>query len=160
MFSGTIWFPVILQMLGVIVIVAEFLIPSAGLLSIAATGLFVYSLYLAFAEISPRIGMMFLVLDLIMVPVLVIAGLKLIGRSPAALRKTLSKEEGVSSQPKEFEQYVGAQGVALSHLRPAGIALIGGKRLDVVSRGEFIDKNVEVLVVEVTGNQIVVKKKG
>jgi membrane-bound ClpP family serine protease len=44
-------------------------------------------------------------------------------------------------------------------LHPSGIALIGGKRVDVVSGGEYIGKLTPITVTTVTGNQIVVKKK-
>jgi membrane-bound serine protease (ClpP class) len=53
---------------------------------------------------------------------------------------------------------VGKRGKALSLLRPAGIAIIEGKRYDVVSEGEFIQKDEEVEVTEVIGSKIIVKR--
>ena len=41
---------------------------------------------------------------------------------------------------------------------PGGTAIIDNKRLDVVSRGEYIDKDRNLIVVEVTGNQIIVRE--
>ena len=72
---------------------------------------------------------------------------------------TLSREEGVSSQSSELENYVGTQGNAVTDLRPAGIAVINGKRVDAVTRGEYLEKNTAIIVTAVTGNQIVVRKK-
>ncbi|MBN2294283.1 MAG: peptidase [Pirellulales bacterium] len=51
---------------------------------------------------------------------------------------------------------VGDQGVALSLLRPAGKADFAGRRIDVVTDGDFINKNEKVEVVEISGNRIVV----
>ena len=151
--------PIILQLVGVVVIIAEIILPSGGILSIAALGVFGYSLFIVFNEISMTIGFSFVAADLILIPVLVIVGLKLLARSPVTLRKTLSRKEGVSSQSSELESYVGRQGNAVTNLRPAGIAVINGKRVDVVTRGEYLEKDSAIIVTAVTGNQIIVRKK-
>ena len=46
----------------------------------------------------------------------------------------------------------------MSALRPAGIADIGGARVDVVSDGEFIEPGAAVQVVRVDGNRVVVRR--
>jgi len=151
--------PIILQLVGVVVIIAEIILPSGGILSIVALAIFGYSLFIVFNEISMIIGFSFVAADLIFIPVLVIVGLKLLARSPVTLRKTLSRKEGVSSQSSELESYVGRQGNAVTDLRPAGIAVSNGKRVDVVTRGEYIEKDSAIIVTTVTGNQIIVRKK-
>ncbi|MCP4695161.1 MAG: serine protease, partial [Desulfobacterales bacterium] len=65
----------------------------------------------------------------------------------------------VLSQAPDLEKYLDLPGVAVTDLRPAGVARVDGRRLDVVSRGEYVDKDSEIVVIKVTGNQIVVKKK-
>ena len=157
--NDSLLLPIILQLVGVVVIIAEIILPSGGILSIAALGVFGYSLFIVFNEISMTIGFSFVAADLILIPVLVIVGLKLLARSPVTLRKTLSRKEGVSSQSSELESYVGTQGNAVTDLRPAGIAVINGKRVDVVTRGEYLDKDSAIIVTAVTGNQIIVRKK-
>ena len=47
-------------------------------------------------------------------------------------------------------------GTTLSPLRPAGFARIDGKKVDVVTRGEMLDANCPIKVLEVTGNRVVV----
>jgi membrane-bound serine protease (ClpP class) len=157
--NDSLFFPIILQLVGVVVIIAEIILPSGGILSIAALGVFGYSLFIVFNEISMIIGFSFVAADLILIPVLVIVGLKLLARSPITLRQTLSRKEGVSSQSSELESYVGRQGNALTDLRPTGIAVINGKRVDVVTRGEYLEKDFAIIVTAVTGNQIIVRKK-
>jgi membrane-bound serine protease (ClpP class) len=63
-----------------------------------------------------------------------------------AQRPGLEREQA----PAELRSFTGAIGVARSDLRPAGIAEIGGARVDVVSRGEYITAGsvIEVLVDE------------
>jgi membrane-bound serine protease (ClpP class) len=157
--NDSLFLPIILQLVGVVVIIAEIILPSGGILSIVALGVFGYSLFIVFNEISMTIGFSFVAADLILIPVLVIVGLKLLARSPVTLRKTLSRKEGVSSQSSELESYVGTQGNAVTDLRPAGIAVINGKRVDVVTRGEYLEKDSAIIVTAVTGNQIIVRKK-
>ncbi len=150
---------IILQLVGVAVIIAEIILPSGGLLSLIAAGVLGYSLYIVFTGVSGSAGMMFVIVDIIAIPILVIVGLKVLAKSPVTLREQLSSDAGVSSQSPELEKYINKGGRTLTHLHPAGIALIDGKRLDVVSRGEFISKDTEVEVISVTGNQIIVRDK-
>lgn len=150
--------PVALQLGGVIVIIAEIFLPSGGLLSLVAAGLIGYSLFIVFNDISTMAGTWFVLADLFMIPILVVAGLKILANSPATLRETLSRESGVVSQVPGLADFAGCEGRSVTVLRPGGIATINGKRMDVVSRGEYIDKDRKLVVVEVTGNQIIVRE--
>jgi membrane-bound serine protease (ClpP class) len=53
---------------------------------------------------------------------------------------------------------MGMQGTATTDLRPAGKAVINGKRVDEVTRGEYIEKDAVIMVPAVTSNQIIVRK--
>ena len=147
---------VILQLVAVVIIIAEVVIPSGGLLGALAAGLIGYSLYSVFHNLSAEIGYLMLGADVVVLPLVILLGLKLLARSPATLNTELSSSAGVTSQRPELEGYVGKRGTALSDLRPSGIAMIEGKRVDVVSRGAYIDKNSDVVVCAVTGNQVIV----
>jgi membrane-bound serine protease (ClpP class) len=150
---------IILQLVGVVVIIAEIILPSGGILSVVALSVFTYSLYIAFSDISKTVGFAFVAGDIVLIPVIVIVGLKLLAKSPVTLRKTLSRKEGVSSQSPELVRFIDMQGTAVTNLRPAGMAIIDGKRVDVVTRGEYIEKDSVIMVTSVTGNQIIVRKK-
>lgn len=157
--NSSLGLPLVLQLFGVLVVIAEIVIPSGGLLSIVALGLFGYSIFLVFEEVSAATGLIFLVADIFLIPIMVIVGLRLLARSPATLRKKLSREDGVVSQDPELDMYLGREGTASSDLRPAGMALIDGKRVDVVSQGDYIAQGAPIVVTAVTGNQIIVKAK-
>ncbi len=73
------------------------------------------------------------------------------------LGRNLDRKSGYRGT-EPLEQYVGQEGVSQTHLRPAGIAKIGSRRLDVVSEGTFIDKDRRVKVVAVEGNRMVVRE--
>jgi membrane-bound serine protease (ClpP class) len=157
--NNAIHVPVFLQLVGILVIIAEIIIPSGGILSILATGLFGYSLYLVFTNISASAGMAFIIADLIIVPILVYFGIKFLAKSPVTLFTRLSKENGVTVQPPDQNNYLGCRGLAITDLRPSGVARIKDERLDVVTRGEYLENQTEIIVIAVSGNQIVVKQK-
>ena len=58
-----------------------------------------------------------------------------------------------------FEHLVGKTGKAHTRLSPAGKVVIDGEIVDVVSDGDLIDADTEIVVNEVTGNRVVVRRK-
>jgi membrane-bound serine protease (ClpP class) len=101
----------------------------------------------------------FVVVDLALIPVLVVVGIKMLAASGATLRDSLSTRDGAVSQPEEWAGVTGKEGIALTHLRPSGSAMIDNKKYDVVSSGAFIEKGRQITVVAVDGNRIVVHEK-
>ncbi len=69
-----------------------------------------------------------------------------------------TKKEGYSGS-LGLEDHVGKTGISITMLRPAGTALIEGKRMDVVTTGDFIEKDTEIVIQSIDGNRIVVDKK-
>ncbi len=69
----------------------------------------------------------------------------------------ISNKAALPSSLAQKRQMVGAQGVALSALRPAGVAQIEGKRRDVVTDGSFIESKTPVIVVAEEGQKLVVR---
>lgn len=57
----------------------------------------------------------------------------------------------------DFSLLVGKSGTAASYLRPAGVALIDGERVDVLTQGEFIPEGSPIRVTRVEGARIFVE---
>ncbi len=74
------------------------------------------------------------------------------------LDSVLPAEEGFASAPETDQNWLGKHGTAVSTLRPAGVADLGGQRVDVVSDGEFIEAGEPIEVTRVDGNRIVVRR--
>lgn len=72
-------------------------------------------------------------------------------------RDRQNKKGGYSSvdEPIELEGHVGE---ARSDLRPGGIAMVDGRRLDVVSEGDFVRKGETIQVVGVRDGKVIVRK--
>jgi membrane-bound serine protease (ClpP class) len=151
-------FPVLLQLLGLVVIGVEIFVPSLGILAVTAAGILFYSLYLVFTTISFSAGMVFLGVDILMIPVVLVLGFKALGASSLSLHKKLSSREGVSSQAPDLVSWKGKKGEAITDLRPSGTVMIEKKRLDAVTDGEYVDAGTPVVVTLVSGNRIVVDK--
>ena len=153
---------------GVILLAVEiFVIPGFGVVGVTGIALILVSLYLSLVGHMPRpeditiasysvTGAFFLT---------ILGGyvvFKMFPRTPLFSKLTL---ETVESSGKGYisaetsSDLIGKAGNALSDLRPSGIADINGQRLDVVTEGEYIEKGTKVVVVEVKGSRIVVKKK-
>lgn len=58
----------------------------------------------------------------------------------------------------ERPELVGQAGVAHTGLRPSGVAIIGGQRVDVVTEGALIERGEAVKVIAVEGMRVVVRK--
>lgn len=88
--------------------------------------------------------------------------LKLLPRLPYArtlvLETGLESRAGYASAPETDRRWLGRHGTAAAPLRPSGIAVIDGTRVDVVSQGDYLETGAPVEVVSVEGNRIVVRR--
>jgi membrane-bound serine protease (ClpP class) len=81
--------------------------------------------------------------------------------SSAFSRFVLQSPSSVPGTPHvlpEVQALIGAEGQALTTLRPAGVAMLGSERCDVITEGEYIAAGERVRVVRVEGRKVVVRK--
>jgi membrane-bound serine protease (ClpP class) len=65
---------------------------------------------------------------------------------------------GVSGEIRtERPELLRQTGTAFTQLRPSGTAIIGGKRVDVVTEGQLIERGAPIQVVAVEGMRVVVR---
>ena len=88
--------------------------------------------------------------------------MRFLTRLPVGRRLVLETQlrgpEGYASAPDADAPLLGKHGLARSMLRPAGIAEIEGRRVDVVTEGELVDAGDAVVVIRVDGNRVVVQR--
>jgi membrane-bound ClpP family serine protease len=150
---------ILLLGLGLALVVAEILFPSFGVLSVLATTAIVAAILMAFRE-DTGTGIQFLVATGVLVPVAIMAGLKIFPRTPIGKRMVasgLSFESRAATDERDLD-LVGEKGVIEGPCRPSGMARIGDRRVDVVTRGGFLEKGDEIRVIEVQGNRVVVAR--
>jgi membrane-bound serine protease (ClpP class) len=68
------------------------------------------------------------------------------------------KEAGFHVSADSLTSLMGRQGVAVTKLRPAGIALINNEKIDVMAEGNLIEKDQPIEVIKVEGNRVVVRE--
>ena len=99
----------------------------------------------------------------IFVAVLWTVGYKLLSNPESRLSKAITlsaearAEDGYVASSDEFATLMGFTGKATSALRPSGTALISGKRIAVITSGEFIAAGAVIEVTEARGSRVVVK---
>jgi membrane-bound serine protease (ClpP class) len=151
----------VLLLAGVLLIVAELiLIPGSTLVGLLGLACILASVYLQFGDqfgtvagTAAIVGGVGVGLMIWLLPSSRFAGRFILNTSLAGANASTPV---VSSQPVNL---VGRYGVAVSDLRPAGVASIEGERMDVVSDGEFINAGTNLEVMRVEGRRILVKAR-
>ena len=143
---------VLLYALGVALVVTELFIPGAviGLIGLLCVGA---SIFLAFWQGLYAVGWGLVTLTVVAIPFLAVLWVKVLSRV-MAMRHT---QKDTTSAQVYLKELVGQEGVALTQLRPSGMARFGDRKVDVVSEGEVIERDVRVTVVEVKSNRVVVR---
>ncbi|WP_027088282.1 NfeD family protein [Cohnella panacarvi] len=150
---------VVLFVIGLILLVSELFIPSFGILGILGSAAVIAGITMGAQDTGDALSSLGLSL---LIAILIIAVFVYIFRKRGVwnrfiLREALTTEQGyVPNNPRE--SLIGSEGVAISELRPAGIAEIRGERVDVVTGGEFVERGRMVRVVAVDGTRIVVQE--
>lgn len=162
------WEELLLVGIGLILLAVEiFVIPGFGIVGALGISALLGGLALSMVGAGDTaaviVGVVWrVVLSLLAALVAGLALLRFLPRLPLARRLILQTDLGSGpthgSAPEADQHWLGKQGRALSVLRPAGIAMIEGARVDVVSDGEMIDADVRIQVMRVDGNRIVVRR--
>ena len=156
------WFALLLFVVGIILCFIEILVPGFGIFAIGGIGCIVGSIFLTTPDVITAVKYLTIVLVAMAVCAPII--LKLFSKSKLfdrlLVRERLTTEDGYVAGRQEQADYIGACGVAATTLRPSGtVELEDGTRIDVVTRGEFIEKGEPVQVVHKEGTWLVVEKR-
>lgn len=162
-FSGflagfTQWWAVVLFVAGLILMVVEMTMPGFGIFGIAGIVLLLAGLVFSSRSMLDFLKLLAYTLGacIVLIPILY----KLFGRIRLFDRIVLKTQGEGTAQPElpvPQDSLLGVRGTTLTPLRPAGKAAFDGRRLDVISAGDFIGPNVTVRVVEAAGGRIVVE---
>lgn len=155
-----------LALLGVaaILLAAEIFIPSAGIIA-GLSGISAIAGIVCLFKYDTTWGVIGLLLALIMGPVIFFVGLNIwknteFGRraigapTDVELEKLALQEQQAR---KELESLIGAQGVALTDLRPVGLVMVGDERRDALAETSFIAAGTRIKVTVVETHQVKVR---
>jgi membrane-bound ClpP family serine protease len=140
----------------------EIFIPSGGVLSVAAAVSAIVGVVLFYLE-SSTWGLVSAIITIISIPFLVGMAMKIMPDTPIArllILKSNEEKQDTGQQQTDEEKatkMIGAQGKALTDLRPVGKCLINGQRHQCLAMGGLIRQGALVRVISSDGMQIKVR---
>ncbi len=152
-----------------LILLEVFVIPGFGVAGVSGILLIIASLFLSLVGEDPFLDMEAVSQAIIQLSVALLASIvfifllaKYLPKSNIFKKFILSEEEkakdGYTSRTN-LSELMGAEGVALTTLRPAGTAEFNGKRVDVVTDSEYIEHGKPIIVTAVEGMRVVVREK-
>ncbi len=152
-----VW-PVVLVVLGVVLLIVEMFVPGFGIPGVAGAissiaGIILWARTWEEALIVSACVIVVLLTALMLVVRSAQKGR--LARSKFILNESMRFGAGYAEDFSE-EKLLGRTGTAVSELRPAGIGLFDGKRIDVVSDGEFIPRGSAITILRLEGRRIIV----
>ncbi|MEM8781807.1 MAG: NfeD family protein [Planctomycetota bacterium] len=153
---------VILLASALAMLIAEMIVPSGGLISLAAAVTTVAGLICLFLQ-DTTLGWITTVAVLIATPFIGGFMLKIWPHTPVGRWLILASERGEEgaatprTTPTETPIKVGDTGRAKTQMRPVGTCVIGGRRIECLAESGMIDAGSSVRVVDVDGNEIRVR---
>jgi membrane-bound serine protease (ClpP class) len=154
----------LLTFLGVLFILLETVVPG-GILGAFGALLILIAVVIATRTHGGDAGMLTLAIGLVASVAAIALGWHFLPRTKLGTKVFLDPSPGAKVSPVTTEGKarvalkLGDAGMSLSYLRPAGLAQIGEWRVDVVTRGEYVENNTPIEVVAIDGTRIVVRAK-
>lgn len=150
---------IILLVIGIILIIAEFFVPG-GIIGIIGLAAVLFSIILAggnlfYMSVAVLIAITVAILGMVII-------VKFFGKRVRLLNKMIltdatTTEQGYVSNQNRLD-LVGRIAETMTPLRPSGTIRIENERIDAVSDGSFIGKEKKVVIIKVEGSRIVVRE--
>jgi len=147
-----------------VLLVVEFMIPSGGLVGIAAVITVVAALAVAFAH-STTAGVILLMFVAATTPLVFIGvihvwphtpiGRRILNRRPGQTYDGRSQRKLADGTP--LDDLVNRRGVAKTNMLPSGLILVDSRRVDAVSEGMAIDAGTPIIVTKIEAGKIHVR---
>ena len=149
----------ILVIIGLFLIGAEIFLPG-GIIGILGGASLLAAMVVGFYAFPPPYGFVSALMIIVLSGVCLVVWVKYFPKTRFGKNMTLSEDGKAFKSSAPDVKQVGHEGTALSILRPAGIATIDGKRVDVVAEGSWIDSGKPIRIVHVEGARIIVREIG
>lgn len=148
-----------LAVLGLLGILLELhVLPGHGIAGVLGTLALIAAVVLAFGLPFVFVAVQALATAIVLTAILFVLTTRLFPHNAFMQRIALVAVQGrdyVASADQR--SLLGHQGIASSYLRPAGVAAIEGRRVDVLTEGEFVPAGTPVVVTRVEGARVFVR---
>ncbi len=148
---------ILLVIVGFLLIFAEVFLPGGiiGAIGLVALGA---AVILAYTDLGFTAAAYVLMIEIIGGAIILMFGMKFFPFSPIGKLFILKNQPDPLHVNDPEETMIGKTGEAFTILRPSGVALIEGKRHDVISESQLIEKNTKIRVIRQEGVKLVVRK--
>jgi membrane-bound serine protease (ClpP class) len=156
----------LLILLGLVLLLVEVILPSGMLLvlSLAALATGVMLIFFATPEEGggATTGFLTLLMLLLIIPIILGAAFYYLPRNPIGKQLFLpdrseDEAEAVLGGDPALDELLGQLGKAVTDLRPSGVTLIQGRRVDTKTDGIYVQAGQWVRVSDVRGGQVTVR---
>ena len=156
---------ILFLVIGLIILVGEFFIPSGGFLAVLTIICFVVSIWCAWkawGTSSPIIWWTYIGSISVIIPSVIVGTLYTLSRTEIGNRVILeapTPEDVIpyTEKHQELEELIGMRGMAKSLMMPGGIVVVNGIRRHAQSEGLPIEAGTEIEVIGIEGNRIIVR---
>lgn len=149
----------LLLIVGLALLVAEVMLVSFGVI-LALAGVALFSAVFVAFQTSVTFGAIIVGTEAVLTPLVLMASFKLLPKTKLGKELILDGTAGTAAAADAaLSTLLHKEGVTLTPLRPAGYARIDGRKVDVTTRGEMLDADVPVVVLDVTANRVVVGRR-
>jgi len=153
------WFVIVgLVLVGLVLLALEVYVPGFVLGSIGVL-VFVAAVGWTYRTAGAAAAVIVAAAEAVSGVAVVVVALKYFPETRLGRKMILTKDQAdARAQAVRNRELIGREGVAQSLLRPSGVAVVGGKRLDVVAESGMIERGSPIRVVAVEENRIIVRK--
>ncbi|MDO5021765.1 MAG: NfeD family protein [Eubacteriales bacterium] len=153
---------IISLLVATVLLIIEMYMPGVGVPGVSGVVFMLIGVFIAWRQHGALAGLGVLLIAIALVSLAVIIAMRStakgrMSKSSLILRSSSTKEEGYSAS-EDKTALVGKEGISLTVLRPSGIAHVDGKRIDVVTGGEFIPKGIKIKVKKAEGARLLVER--
>lgn len=147
----------ILLVFGIVMLGAEIFLPG-GVLGMLGGVCLVSAAAVGFWAFGPQLGFLSLLGIVVCTGIGLAIWIRFFPRTVIGQRLELKRKGDDFKSYSNHRALIGKTGVAASVLRPSGIAMIDGRRVDVVADGDWIEQGSPIIVTKVEGPRIEVRR--
>ena len=146
---------VVLLIVGVVLLLLETVLPGA-IAGIIGFLCLVAAIIVSYSQFGIQTGNFVLLGVALALTIGAIAWMQIFPNS--ALARPFISKRTIGNVDAEKPELLGQTGTAYTNLRPSGTAIIGGKRVDVVTEGDMIERGASLKVIGIEGLRVVVRR--
>lgn len=143
-------------------LVAEVFVPSGGLLTLMALAFLALGIFLFFKQ-SAFVGWTGVVVAALLIPTVLVLSYRIFPKTRFGRAVTLAPPQRTRGDAipdtQDLAELKGETGLVLKPLRPVGICVFSGRKVECVAQNGYVDIGASVTVIRIEGTQVTVRAR-